>query len=1059
MSTINSPQQNFDVQIERLSDETAKRVNLLIRTKAVSMAPETPKELWNYIKIVHGYEIPITSVTEGNDVPMQWVWDFYREKYPFMFAVGNRGGSKCLALDTWINTTHGWKTMESIAVGDKVWTEFGELCTVTKVLPVQYGKRCLKLMFKATHNNTKQETIVADEEHLWPITTGNKVVLKSTKELYDENTPAQLDSIQTAYSDGIVRNKYSETHILFKIEEVSSVPVRCIEVDNPTHLFLVGDSMIPTHNTLPGALVTDLKCSTRERFEAIHVAAVKKQAEVSADYLRGFYFDPVLGQNFRKQPAKFSAEWKNNSTYKIVTGSMSGISGQHPNQLTLDEIEFWDIPALEQSFAVPQPKNGYEKLWCAFSTRQRCLPAYTRVVTEDGHMKISKLVNTKYSGKVKSWNTATKTWEWKKVTNWFRNGSSKEWYKVYLEYTGLGGGCELIATGNHRVYYNETSKKCLDQFKVGEGVCIPSWTPDKFQEQVLIGTLLGDGQVDAGGHIRLEHGSNQLDYLEWKKNVLSDLSHEVSNHQVRKHRLYHFSSNAYNHKLRRQWYPVKEKRIPDSVWDTLDTVGLAVWFMDDGSVLPTGSAGGGMTVTIATHHFNKHERDKAEEWFLNRGIRIRWQRVSRKKGHKARNPDSRYLMAGSDEAWKLLALISRYIDASKHLGQGILKSKGRKRWIAEPYLPKNKKEGLVTVPIKKIEVVETEAIGMYDIEVEGNHNFLNGSNILVSNSFGAASYLTSLVESGEKDIKLYQWNIFETMRPCRSCDCIIGDRIDSSKCNLWEDCQGFKGLKCTGWVPVEEVRQIKGTIDRRQWEVQFLCTRPSAHGLVLFNFEHEYCTTNNFDYGNYFRYTYDPALPLYVTHDPAEGNKSVAIFWQVVALSDSNYKIFVFDELIIPKCPNTLAMKQAVFEHCVKEGYGMPATVYVDPHKADSQADWRMGSPIGEGINRSFNADMPDMTTGYVLVEPGLGLLRGFLCDPGGKRHLYVHPEKCRGLVMAIKEHHYKLDNNNELGVEPKPDPAFKDEIDTLRYTVISVVTKMGKKIPGVSRSMKFISL
>jgi len=35
-----------------------------------------------------------------------------------------------------------------------------------------------------------------------------------------------------------------------KVEEVPSVPVRCLAVDTPTHLFLVGKSMIPTHNTL-----------------------------------------------------------------------------------------------------------------------------------------------------------------------------------------------------------------------------------------------------------------------------------------------------------------------------------------------------------------------------------------------------------------------------------------------------------------------------------------------------------------------------------------------------------------------------------------------------------------------------------------------------------------------------------------------------------------------------------------------------------------------------------------------------------------------------------------
>jgi hypothetical protein len=34
-----------------------------------------------------------------------------------------------------------------------------------------------------------------------------------------------------------------------KIEKVDSVPVRCITVDNPEHLYLVGRSMIPTHNS------------------------------------------------------------------------------------------------------------------------------------------------------------------------------------------------------------------------------------------------------------------------------------------------------------------------------------------------------------------------------------------------------------------------------------------------------------------------------------------------------------------------------------------------------------------------------------------------------------------------------------------------------------------------------------------------------------------------------------------------------------------------------------------------------------------------------------------
>ncbi len=103
-------------------------------------------------------------------------------------------------------------------------------------------------------------------------------------------------------------------------------------------------------------------------------------------------------------------------------------------------------------------------------------------------------------------------------------------------------------------------------------------------------------------------------------------------------------------------------------------------------------------------------------------------------------------------------------------------------------------------------------------------------------------------------------------------------------------------------------------------------------------------------------------------------------------------------------------------------------------------------------MNRQFVTDIPDMTRGHKDIEPGLGLLRTFIEDPNGRRHLYINPTECPETVTAIKEHHYKMDKNNELGEEPKPDSAFKDPIDAMRYTVITVVTKLGRKVPGISR-------
>lgn len=55
------------------------------------------------------------------------------------------------------------------------------------------------------------------------------------------------------------RNKYTEARsghrVIESIEEVESVPVRCIQVDNEDHLYLCTTSMIPTHNTTVGAQV------------------------------------------------------------------------------------------------------------------------------------------------------------------------------------------------------------------------------------------------------------------------------------------------------------------------------------------------------------------------------------------------------------------------------------------------------------------------------------------------------------------------------------------------------------------------------------------------------------------------------------------------------------------------------------------------------------------------------------------------------------------------------------------------------------------------------------
>lgn len=66
-----------------------------------------------------------------------------------------------LSLDTKIPTVSGWTTMGDINVGDKIFDELGEQCSVTFVTDVMYEHDCYEVTF------SDNSTIIADKDHRW----------------------------------------------------------------------------------------------------------------------------------------------------------------------------------------------------------------------------------------------------------------------------------------------------------------------------------------------------------------------------------------------------------------------------------------------------------------------------------------------------------------------------------------------------------------------------------------------------------------------------------------------------------------------------------------------------------------------------------------------------------------------------------------------------------------------------------------------------------------------------------------------------------------------------
>ncbi|MGC8761512.1 MAG: terminase gpA endonuclease subunit [Bryobacteraceae bacterium] len=169
---------------------------------------------------------------------------------------------KCLALDTPIPTPNGWTTMGELQVGDRVFDDQGQPTTVMGTSAVFTGHACYRIRFEDGGE------IVADAGHLWPVhdrNHGYKRRLVTTEEMaasvcamrgsrgefrYRVACAAlELPEKLRRLSAPATRLSANRRRSIISIEPVPSVPVCCIAVDSPSHLFLAGRGMIPTHNT------------------------------------------------------------------------------------------------------------------------------------------------------------------------------------------------------------------------------------------------------------------------------------------------------------------------------------------------------------------------------------------------------------------------------------------------------------------------------------------------------------------------------------------------------------------------------------------------------------------------------------------------------------------------------------------------------------------------------------------------------------------------------------------------------------------------------------------
>jgi replicative DNA helicase len=137
---------------------------------------------------------------------------------------------KALALDTPLPTPLGWTTMGEVKVGDQLVGADGKPASVVASTQVMFGRPCYRIEF------SDGEMIVADADHLWKTTDLGVVTTRQLAAM--QGRPGIADDVRGRLVVGVV--------------PVSSVPVRCVEVDTADHLYLAGQRRVPTHNSTLG---------------------------------------------------------------------------------------------------------------------------------------------------------------------------------------------------------------------------------------------------------------------------------------------------------------------------------------------------------------------------------------------------------------------------------------------------------------------------------------------------------------------------------------------------------------------------------------------------------------------------------------------------------------------------------------------------------------------------------------------------------------------------------------------------------------------------------------
>jgi PhoH-like ATPase len=333
-----------------------------------------------------------------------------------------------------------------------------------------------------------------------------------------------------------------------------------------------------------------------------------------------------------------------------------------------------------------------------------CFPANQYIATENGKEKIGILYKKFKNGKelplVKSYNRTNGEFEYKKIVNAWNRGKKK-----LLEVKCANR--KIKCTENHR-FLTENGWKEASKLQIGELIKTSEYTDHQLlhylnsdQEQIILGSFLGDGNIANHGRsrfrLRMTHGFDQREYCEWKAGMFGAKTRIIKDNGYSKKLAIAFNSEMFG---MNQILPKTKESCPQWVLDKLDVRGLAIWFMDDGTVNADYNG-----ARISTCSFDENSQQRIVKKLQSWGIECSY----------AQYGGYFYINLTKSGYIKLAQLIAPYMH--ENMQYKCEKSKQ----VVHVWDTQYDVSGCTVVDAITYLDLEEE---VYDIEVEDNHNFI-----------------------------------------------------------------------------------------------------------------------------------------------------------------------------------------------------------------------------------------------------------------------------------------------------------------------------------------------